>query len=342
MPQVKCDICQKHLADKRSLRRHRKSIHKIYPQSNSFECNDCGFSTKSLYELTGHMTVQHDAPNPRYCLYCNICFPFDPDYLDHMNTVHGLPAWNIDVENLPHSGILPTERAFGDTLRTFEINVDAHDFDLFHIMQVKRQEIENIVPMSVQQHPQKVQFSSTIQLTKPAKDDDEEPSSQPDKISVHVQSKMERVDFGGLADKTFHAMLEQMLLSLNNFASHGSGWTLDQIVNIEVRLAKAKPITASSYLALPAKLANTMALLNIRNREDENCFLYCFTAAYHFKYGPRLVPAGASSRRITSPATYGPTNPIAKQANGVFSMPMGFHQMTKFEDLNDVRVNVFR
>ncbi|XP_075254812.1 uncharacterized protein LOC142346188 [Convolutriloba macropyga] len=85
-----------------------------------------------------------------------------------------------------------------------------------------------------------------------------------------------------------------------------------------------------------------MALLNIRNREDENCFLYYFTAANHFKYGPRLVPAGASSRRINSPATYGPTNPIAKQANGVFSMPMGFHQMTKFEDLNDVRVNVFR
>ena len=167
-------------------------------------------------------------------------------------------------------------------------------------------------------------------------------SSQPDRISVHVASKMERVDFGGLADKTFHAMVEQMLLALNNFASHGSGWTLNQIVNIEIRLAKAKPIRASSYLALPGKLARTCSLLNIRNREDENCFLYCYTAAYHLKFGPRLLPPGAPARRITSPVTYGSDNPLAKQADGVFDMPMGFHQMTRFEELNNVCVNVFR
>ena len=153
---------------------------------------------------------------------------------------------------------------------------------------------------------------------------------------------MEHVDFGGLSDKSFHSMVEQMLLSLNNFASHGSVWTLDQIENIEVRLVKNKPISASSYLALSRTLSGMSALLNIRNREDEHSFLYCYTAAYHLKYGPQLVPIGSSSRRITSPATYGPGNPIAKQASGDFEMPMGFHQMPRFEALNDVCVNVFR
>ena len=90
-------------------------------------------------------------------------------------------------------------------------------------MHKKRQEIENIVRLSVQQLSQKVQFSSKIQLTKPPKHDDEIFSSQPDRISVYLQSKMERVDFAGLSDKSFHSMVEQMLLSLNNFASHGSG-----------------------------------------------------------------------------------------------------------------------
>ena len=117
-PQVKCDICQQLLSDKRSLRRHRKNIHKIYPQSNSFECDECGFSTKSLFEQTGHMTVQHDAPNSRYCLYCNKCFHRDFDCLEHMNGVHGLPAWNMDSENLQRLGILPTERDFGSALKT--------------------------------------------------------------------------------------------------------------------------------------------------------------------------------------------------------------------------------
>ena len=342
MGQAKCEICHKLLANRRSVRRHRKEVHKIYPQTNSFECTECGFTTRSLYELTGHMTVQHEATSPRYCIYCQKCFPRDADYLEHMNTFHGLPAWSVDVNNLQDSGIIPSERAFGDTLKVYEITVGSRDVDLLHVMQLKRREIENIININVQQHSQKVQFNSVIDLVKPTKTDDDLSSSQPDRISIHVASKMERVDFGGLADKTFHAMVEQMLLALNNFASHGSGWTLNQIVNIEIRLAKAKPIRASSYLALPGKLARTCSLLNIRNREDENCFLYCYTAAYHFKFAPRLLPPGAPARRITSPVTYGPGNPLAKQADGVFDMPMGFHQMTRFEELNNVCVNVFR
>ena len=118
---------------------------------------------------------------------------------------------------------------------TYEIAVGASDLDLLHVMHIKRQEIEKL---SVQQHSQKVQFSSKIELKKPPKLDNEFSSSQPDRISLYVISKMERVDFGGLTDKSFHAMVEQMLLALNNFASHGSGWTLDQIDNIEVRLVK--------------------------------------------------------------------------------------------------------
>ena len=216
--------------------------------------------------------------------------------------------------------------------KVYEITVGSRDVDLLHVIQLKRREIGNIVNISVQQHSQIVQFNSVINLVKPIQTNDDVSSSQPDRISVHVASKMERVDFGGLADKTFHSMVEQMLLALNHFASHGSGWTFDQIVNIEIRLAKAKLIRASSFLALPGKLARTCSLLYIRNRDDDNCFLYCYTAAYHLKFGPRLLPPGAPSRRMTSPVTYGPDNPLAKQADGVFDMPMGFHQMTRFDE----------
>ena len=289
------------------------------------------------------MTVQLEATSPQYCIYCQKCFPRDADYLEHMKTFHGLPDWSVDVNNLQDSGIISSERAIGDTLKVYEITVGSRDVDLLHVMQLKRREIENIINISVQQHSQKVQFnSSVIDLVKPMKTDDDLSSSQPDRISIHVASKMERVDFGGLADKTFHVMVEQMLLALNNFASHGSGWTLNQIVNIEIRLAKAKPIRASSYLALPGNLARTCSLPNIRNREDENCFLYCYTSAYHLRFGPQLLPPGAPSRWITSPVTYGPDIPLAKQSDGVFDMPTGFHQMTRFEELNNVCVNVFR
>ena len=87
--------------------------------------------------------------------------------------------------------------------------------------------------------------------------------------------------FTGLSKSFFTGTVEQMLLSLNNFASHGSGWAVDSIDNVELRFAKTKPIAASSYLALPAELARCQYLLNIRNQQDETCFLYCYTAQYH-------------------------------------------------------------
>ena len=129
---------------------------------------------------------------------------------------------------------------------------------------------------------------------------------------------------------------------LNSFASHGRGWTLDQITKIEIRTVKWKPITGSSYLVLPQRLSRTSALLNIRNREDENNFLYCFTNAYPLKYGPQLVPPGSSTQQTTNSYKFGAQNKIAKQPIGQYNMPIGFHQMTRFEEMNNVRVNVFR
>ena len=342
MGQVKCESSHKLLANRRSVCQHREELHKIYPQANSVECTECGVTTRSLYELTGHITVQHDAAGPRYYIYCHKCFPRDADYLEHMNTFHGLAAWSVIANNLEDSGIIPCERAFGDTLKVYEITVGSTDIDLLHVLELKRREIENIVNIIVQQHSQKTQFNLDIELVKPMQTNDDLSLSQPDRISIHVQSKMERVDFGGLAENPFHAMVEQLFLAFNKFAFHGSGWILDQIINIEIRLAKAKPIMSSSYLALPGKLARTCSLLNIRNQEDENSFLYCYTAAYHLNFGTRLLRPGALSRRMTSSVTYGPENPLAKQADGMFDMPMVFHQMTRFEELNNVCVNVFR
>ena len=164
--------------------------------------------------------------------------------MEHMNNVHGLPTRNVDADTISKVG--------------------GREIDLLHAMQVKSEEIRNIVRIGVQQSPQKIQFGAVKQLRRQV-EDSEDLSEESNKITVHVQSKMERVDFGGIADESFHQMVEQMLLSLNSFASHGSGWTLDQIIKIEIRTVKLKPIAGSSILALPHKLSQTSALLNIRN-----------------------------------------------------------------------------
>ena len=120
-------------------------------------------------------------------------------------------------------------------------------------MRSKRDEIENVVQLNTQNHAQKFQFSALVQLRKPASD--ENVSSQPDRIKIYINSKMQGVDISGLSKSCFAGMVEQMLLALNIFASQGSGWTVDRVENIELSLATSKLIAASSYSALPTDLA---------------------------------------------------------------------------------------
>ena len=340
MNSEKCRVCKKTLSDKRSLRRHMKDVHKHYAQTNVFLCDECAFANEKVVELETHMRQQHNSTHPRYCLYCNKFFTDNLKYMEHMNKNHGLPVWDADAENNQNLGILHSEQAFGGVLKTYDIPVGEHEIDLLSFMRSKRDEIENVVQLNTQNQAQKLQFSALVQLTKPS--NDENVSSQPDFIKIYINSKTQRVDFTGLSKSCFAGMVEQMLLALNNFASHGSGWTVDRIENIELRLARSKPIAASSYLALPTELAKSQYLLNIRNRQDEKCFLYCYTAQFHKTFGPQLIPPNAPWRQKTNPIMYSSENSRAKQPVGEFMMPMAFHQMEKFEELNQVRVNVFR
>ena len=144
----------------------------------------------------------------------------------------------------------------------------------------------------------------------------------------------------GLSDDAFSRMLDQMLTSLMSFTSHGSGWILQKIIGLNIRLVSHVPIRASSFIALPSSLQSMACLLNIRNRNDNNCFLYCYVAAWHFKFGPSLHD-NVSWRLRTSPETYSRSNLLAHQPVGDFEMPMGFNQIPKFERFNNVQVNVF-
>ena len=52
-------------------------------------------------------------------------------------------------------GYFANRTSFWGALKTYEIAVGANDLDLLHVMHIKRQEIENIVRLSVQQHSKK-------------------------------------------------------------------------------------------------------------------------------------------------------------------------------------------
>ena len=65
--------------------------------------------------------------------------------MNHKNGVHGLPTWNADTDNFLENVTLRVEKAFGNTMKEYEVKEGARMIDLLHAMQVKSEEINNII-----------------------------------------------------------------------------------------------------------------------------------------------------------------------------------------------------
>ena len=224
------------------------------------------------------------------------------------------------------------------SMSSYCIPKGSHEIDLLSFMPSKQQGIDNVNQLNTQAQPQKVQFGATIELIKPV--ESKNTSSQNERLTIYANSTLQRVDIAGLSKERFFQMTEQLLLIMNNFLRMAAVWSIHQI-NVEIRLVKVKPISASSYLALPTELSRSRFLLNIRKQPDKKCLVCCFTAQYHNLPGSALTTSNESWRQRSIPILYGTSNPSAKQPKGEFTMPMGLNEMNHFKGLDNVRVNVF-
>ena len=155
---------------------------------------------------------------------------------------------------------------------------------------------------------------------------------------------MKRVMSFGLEDDEFFETVEKMQAVLETFASYGSGWVLQHVIQVFVKLAKFSPIRGSSFIDLPFRIRETQKLKNIRNHHDHNCFQLSFTAAYSLKHGIDLLLTDQQKANPAAARTQLGTYTAASlhKTQGFFDSPMSFASIGNFEQLNDVPVNVFQ
>ena len=67
---------------------------------------------------------------------------------------------------------------------------------------------------------------------------------------------------------------------INDWSEHGSGWQLEEIVNMNIRVSLVKIICGSGTVKLPPALLAKKAVLNI-DSPDGQCFQYAVVAALH-------------------------------------------------------------
>ena len=136
-----------------------------------------------------------------------------------------------------------------------------------------------------------------------------------------------------LKEKDENKLLDKMIARIGevlaNFQRSGSNWVFQRVNQLEIHMADWKPISGSTFIPLPARIKNKVAVINPKN-EDNQCFKWCVARA--------LNPVEKNPNRITQE--------LKDQSKRLdwsgLKFPVDLKQIKIFEKNNpDISINVF-
>ncbi len=121
----------------------------------------------------------------------------------------------------------------------------------------------------------------------------------------------------------------ELTAQLERYTNLGSGWSLARIIDFTVHIAQYRPLAGSSFIETPPSLAGKHAVINVHNRDDNECFRWAILSA--------LYPATDNADRVCK---------YKKYVNNVnwdgLRFPVTLAQIRLFERNNvDITVNVY-
>ncbi|GFS64493.1 c2H2-type domain-containing protein [Trichonephila clavipes] len=82
--------------------------------------------------------------------------------------------------------------------------------------------------------------------------------------------------------RLYDDMSEKIVKESEDFEGRDSGWTLDEILRLEVRTNRYSPFRgSSSFIEVPNQIAETKAIINVINKKDSLCFMWSILAALY-------------------------------------------------------------
>lgn len=177
------------------------------------------------------------------------------------------------IDNLlkPNFEIIETEKAFKNRMKTYIITNTSGFKDPTMFMNYCRPMIVGKIQSHVQENNLKVNVLLITQYKKLANNQEliREMNFKTKNIVILPTDKTEEI----IKDKE-----KKILAEMEEFQTKGSGWTLNKLLHIELRINRYVPLKGSSYVELPQVIKNKKAVVNIRNN-DQKCFLWSLLAA---------------------------------------------------------------
>lgn len=120
------------------------------------------------------------------------------------------------------------------------------------------------------------------------------------------------------------------LKKIEEFQENGSGFALNEIIDLTVNNNKYVCFNGSSYIPLPSKIENKKAIINVKNT-DNKCFVWSVLAALHNKKIKK------NAQRVSKYVSL--ENELNMEG---IKFPMTLKQIDRFERQNDeISINVY-
>lgn len=136
-------------------------------------------------------------------------------------------------------------------------------------------------------------------------------------------------------EEYFIEAAEEVATKSTEFNDLYSGWSIIKFVYAQLEIAKIDLCgNGGSYISLPPKILRKHACVNIKNFNDDKCFIYSFLCGYFFNVIPK------NSR--VYPQTY--NNYIKLFNTSTIQYPISLQQIKSFEKLNaekNFSLNIF-
>ena len=127
----------------------------------------------------------------------------------------------------------------------------------------------------------------------------------------------------------------------------GSGWVFVEVENLTLHTSKWDPLKGSSYIDLPKELKGKKAIINMKNEDNNKCFLWCvLRALYPTDKNPQRIDEDLKSKEhtlnmsgITYPVELKSINRFERQNPDISISVLGYNEDEKLYPLKISEIN---
>ena len=299
------------------------------PYSCLFTCNH-KFAT--VIQVLSHMRkCKRTMPKNKQCPLCKMVLKNRETYTKHVvrclsqqSSQYG--GYLTRLPKLPeNSRFKLTRKAFRSFLQQYELFPENNTNNVALFFTDNRQDIENLLTLILTRlRIFKVQFCLACTF-----------SREVEGIITYCLAYFVTRNFivteATDLEEIFQEIINFLDDRVHSFEGLGSGYILNDIDRLDIKLGYFNPISGGCHIELPKQLANKKAIINIKSN-DEKCFLWACCAALY-------PPVKRHAHRSQNYHKYEQNFNL-----GGIDFPMKLSSVDKFENQNshlDISINIF-